>query len=196
MGCGLDVWYPPEHRALGEALLDLDGCLVSEYPPGTPPLGWRFPPRNRIISGLSAAVVVVEAARRGGALITARLALEQGREVLAVPGDVDRATSEGCNLLIRDGAFPTLDPADLVEAVSLVLGPPAAAGGLPPAPDELLDLLGPVGRSVDWLTATLSVPVSDLLGRLARLETRGLIIRSGGVVMRAGASSGRDSDER
>lgn len=196
MGCGLDVWYPPEHRGLGEALLDSNGSLVSEYPPGTPPLGWRFPPRNRIISGLSAAVVVVEAARRGGALITARLALEQGRDVLAVPGDVDRATSEGCNLLIRDGAVPVLDPDDLVEAVSLILGPPAAAGGSSPVSDELVDLLGPVGRSIDWLAATLSLPVSDLLGRLARLETRGLVIRSGGLVRRGGVLTGRDPDER
>lgn len=205
MGCGLDVWYPPQHRSLGEKLLDAGGCIVSEYPPGTPPLGWRFPPRNRIISGLSAAVVVVEAAKHGGALITARRALEQGREVLAVPGDVDRPTSEGCNLLIRDGAIPVLGPDDLVEAISLMLGPPADASGSPNYTDELVDALGPVGRTVDWLAARLGLSVSDVLARLARLETSGVVARSGGLVKRRWGPSHpvvadqiamADSDER
>lgn len=182
MGCGLDVWYPPEHRGLGENLLDSGGCLVSEYPPGTPPLGWRFPPRNRIISGLSAAVVVVEAARQGGALITARCALEQGREVLAVPGDIDRPTSEGCNLLIRDGAIPVLGPEDLVEAISLILGPPA--GACAPPTDEFLESLGPVGRSVDWLAATLGLAVSEVLAQIARWEAAGAVARTGALVTR------------
>ena len=95
---------------------------MSEYPPGTRPEPWRFPARNRIISALAAAVVVVEAAAKGGALITARLAAEQGRDVFAVPGDVHRDTSRGTNLLIRDGAAgPRRD--DLIEALSLP-GPP------------------------------------------------------------------------
>ena len=189
MGCGLDVWYPPEHRSLGERLIDSGGCIVSEYPPGTPPLGWRFPPRNRIISGLSAAVVVVEAAQRGGALITAQRALEQGRDVLAVPGDVDRPTSEGCNLLIRDGAMPVLGPDDLIEAISLILGPPEVANGSVPLHDDVVEALGPVGRTVDWLATNLGLAVSDLLARLARLETSGVVVRSGGLVMRRGGSS-------
>ncbi len=182
MGCGLDIWYPPEHRGLGEGLLESGGGLVSEYPPGAPPLGWRFPPRNRVISGLAGAVVVVEATKQGGALITARRALEQGCEVLAVPGDIDRATSEGCNLLIRDGAIPVLGPEDLVEAVSLILGPPAVRDE--PPTDELLTALGPVGRSVDWLATALVLPVSDVLARVSRLEAEGRVVRSGGMVMR------------
>jgi DNA processing protein len=189
LGCGLDVWYPPEHRGLGEELLDSGGCIVSEYPPGAPPLGWRFPPRNRIISGLAAAVVVVEAAKHGGALITARLALEQGRDVLAVPGDVDRPTSEGCNLLIRDGANPVLGPEDLVEAISLILGPAAVPSVRLSCGHELVDALGPVGRSVDSLATTLGLAVSDVLAQLARLETAGVVVRSGGLVMRRGVSS-------
>lgn len=123
LGSGIDVVYPREHASLFEAIVDR-GALLSEYPPGTLPHGWRFPPRNRIISGLATAVVVVEAGETGGALITAMLAAEQGREVFAVPGDVGREASVGCNRLIRDGAVPVLGVDDLVEALSLVLGPP------------------------------------------------------------------------
>jgi DNA processing protein len=125
LGSGIDVWYPPEHARLGEQLVTAGGAVISEYPPGSRPDAWRFPRRNRIISGLARAVVVVEAADKGGALITARLAAEQGREVFAVPGDVNRRTSVGTNLLIRDGAVPVLGADDLIEALSLVLGPPS-----------------------------------------------------------------------
>ncbi len=93
LGCGIDVRYPLENRGLYEEIELSGGALISEYPPGTPPDRWRFPARNRLIAAMSAAVVVVEAAEKGGALITARLAAEVGREVLAVPGDVDRPAS-------------------------------------------------------------------------------------------------------
>ncbi len=121
LGCGIDVTYPREHRRLGDQILDAGGAIVSEYPPGARPDAWRFPPRNRIIAGLSSAVVVVEAARTGGALITALKAAEYGIPVFAMPGDVDRETSEGTNRLIRDGAFPVFDPADLVEELDLIV---------------------------------------------------------------------------
>ena len=120
LGCGIDVTYPKEHRRLGDQILELGGAIVSEYPPGSRPDAWRFPPRNRIIAGLSAAVVVVEAGVTGGALITAVKAAEYGLPVFAMPGDVDRETSEGTNRLIRDGAFPVFDPEDLVEELSLI----------------------------------------------------------------------------
>ncbi len=125
LGCGSDVVYPREHAGMLDMILQGAGAVVTEYPPGTPPQGWRFPPRNRIISGLARAVVIVESAVTGGSLGTAARALEQGRHVFAVPGDVDREASVGCNLLIRDGATPILGVDDLVEALSLVLGPPA-----------------------------------------------------------------------
>ena len=128
LGCGLDVDYPRGHRSIANRLVELGGGVISEYPPGSIPEGWRFPPRNRIIAGLARATVVVEAAETGGALITASLALDYGRSVFAVPGDVDRATSRGCNLLIRDGAHPVLDPADLVAELELVLGPVGSPG--------------------------------------------------------------------
>ena len=183
LGCGLDVWYPSEHRSLGEELLGAGGAIVSEYPPGAPPLGWRFPPRNRIISGLAAAVVVVEAAKHGGALITARRALEQGREVLATPGDITRSTSVGCNLLIRDGAIPVFGPDDLIEAISLILGPPPVSTKAVPTGDELFESLGPLGSSIDALASALGLPVSEVLARVTRLETNGLVVRSGAMVV-------------
>ncbi len=182
LGCGPDVWYPREHEELGRALVANNGAVVTEYPPGTPPNGWRFPPRNRIISGLSGVVVVVEAAKTGGALITARRALAQGREVFAVPGDVDRSTSEGCNRVIRDGAVPVFDAEDLIEAVSLVLGPPRTPAPLDnvPADGEPVDDL--VGRTIDELA--VERPVSEVLARVARLEALGIVRREGGRVVK------------
>jgi len=133
LGCGIDVTYPREHRRLGDQILDCGGAIVSEYPPGSRPDAWRFPPRNRIIAALSAAVVVVEAGKTGGALITAVKAAEYGIPVFAMPGDVDRATSEGTNRLIRDGAFPVFDPEDLVAELDLVHGLAGIAGGGEPS---------------------------------------------------------------
>ena len=120
LGCGIDVAYPREHRRLGEQILELGGAIVTEYPPGSRPDPWRFPPRNRIIAALSAAVVVVEAGITGGALITAIKSAEYGIPVFAMPGDVDRKASEGTNRLIRDGAFPVFDPGDLIEELGLI----------------------------------------------------------------------------
>ncbi len=183
LGCGPDVCYPPEHRDLAGKLLQLGGAVVTEYPPGTRPEGWRFPPRNRIISGLAEAVVVVEAARTGGALITASAALDQGRMVFAVPGDVDREASEGCNLLIRDGAVPVLGAEDLVEALSLVLGPPVGGSGGAVDDDGLVELARPPGRTLDDLGDELGLAPSDLLARVARLEAAGRVAREGVVVV-------------
>lgn len=173
LGCGPDVPYPREHRGLIDALTTA-GAVVTEYPPGSAPHGWRFPPRNRIISGLSGAVVVVEAGPSGGALVTAARAVEQGREVLAVPGDVDRETSLGCNLLIRDGAIPVLGPDDLVEALSLILGSPPSAsrpasGGMIPAS----------GISLDELGIRLGCDGAMLLAWLGRAEMMGQVRRDG-----------------
>lgn len=127
LGCGIDRWYPRANAPIGQEIIDKGGAIISEYPPGTPPSAWRFPPRNRIISGLSRAVVVVEATVKGGALITARHALEHAVDVLAVPGDIDRATSEGCNRLIADGAVPITSVEDAVEVMQLL--EPTKGGG-------------------------------------------------------------------
>ena len=119
MGCGVDVVYPAYNRSL---LLDTQryGCLISEFPPGTPPYKWNFPKRNRIISGLSCGVVVVEAPKRSGALITAAQAAEQGRDVFVIPGNVDVAACAGSNALLRDGAIAVSTGWDILsEYVSL-----------------------------------------------------------------------------
>jgi DNA processing protein len=182
LGCGLDIAYPPEHAPLARQLIDGGGAVISEYPLGTPPEGWRFPPRNRIISGLAAAVVVVEAGVRGGALITAATALDQGLPVFAVPGDVGRASSRGTNLLIRDGAHPVLDPDDLIEELALVMGPgrPRADVGHDEmlavirahAPAHVADLVARSGRPAEWVAAELD-----------RLVGEGVIERHGAIVV-------------
>jgi DNA processing protein len=121
LGSGVDVIYPASHHGLYHTILDAGGMISSEFPPGTPPEAWRFPTRNRIIAGCSDVLLVVEAGVKGGALITARIALDYGVPVYAVPGDVDRSTSTGTNLLIRDGAFPVLGPEDLAEVLDLLV---------------------------------------------------------------------------
>lgn len=181
LGSGLDVWYPPEHRGLGEGLVNAGGGIVSEYPPDTRPEPWRFPARNRLISALSAVVVVTEAADKGGALITARLAAEQGREVFAVPGDVSRSTSVGTNLLIRDGALPVLGPDDLVEAVSLVLGPPRRHS--PAEAAQLAIDIPAEGASVEMIVEATGGDVAAVLAQLGRMESDGRIRIDGGDVL-------------
>ncbi|MBU1226385.1 MAG: DNA-processing protein DprA [Actinobacteria bacterium] len=187
LGSGSNVVYPSEHRGIHDGLIASGGAVVTEYPPGTPPEPWRFPPRNRIIAGLSAAVVVVEAAVKGGALITASAAADQGKVVLAVPGDVGREVSEGCNLLIRDGAVPVLGPDDLVEALSLIVGPARprsiVIGPADEADRTILAALGPAGAPVEAVVAATGLPVAQVLSRLVRLETEGRIARQGSRVV-------------
>lgn len=181
LGSGVDVWYPARHRKLGQDILGSGGAVLSEFPPGTPPEAWRFPLRNRIISGLSKIVVVVEAAERSGALITARLAIEQGREVFAVPGDLQRATSRGCNLLIRDGAHPITDLDGLVEMVEFVLGP-GLAGVDRSEPPSISGLVLDVPWSLSELIETAAQPASDTLIALGRLEAAGHVRIDAGTV--------------
>lgn len=172
LGCGLDIAYPREHASLRDELVALGGCIISEYPPGTPPEPWRFPPRNRIISGLSAAVVVVEAAAKGGALITAGAALDQGIPVFATPGDIDRASSAGCNRLIRDGAHPVLDPADLIAELELVVGP--AANTTSARTDWAWH-----GITPDEMARARGLPIAEAAACLSRAELAGEIVRLG-----------------
>ena len=182
LGSGLDVVYPRENLPLARRLLEGGGAVISEYPPGAAPLAWRFPPRNRIIAGLARAVVVVEAAVKGGALITARLALDQGISVFAVPGDVDRPSSEGCNLLIRDGAHPVLGPDDLIEELQLILGP-ARRHSETQAEDPLVRRLIELGScTVEDLAGALDVATGSVLARIGALEACGAVTFDGSVV--------------
>ena len=119
LGCGLDVDYPRENRHLFEQIIQ-QGAMISENPLGAQPEAWRFPARNRLISAMSMAVLVIEAPRQSGALITARYAADQGRAVLAVPGNIDRPSSEGCNELIKEGATMVTEIADVLRSVNLL----------------------------------------------------------------------------
>lgn len=178
LGCGIDRWYPASHDRLGEEILEAGGAIVSEYAPGTPPAKYRFPLRNRIVSGMSAAVIVTEAAVRSGALITARVALEQGRDVLALPGDLDRATSEGTNRLIADGAIPVTSVEDAIEAVGRILGT-----AVEPRPEHpLAELLGPE-VALDDLPVRLEVSASEALALVGRWELEGLVRMEEGLVI-------------
>lgn len=172
LGSGADVCYPAENRPIYDRILEAGGAIVSEYAPGTPPDRWRFPARNRIIAALSGAVVVVEAAEAGGALITARLAAEIGRPVFVVPGDVDRPASVGCNRLIKDGAHPVLGAGDLIEELKLVMGPPPADA---PGRDAVIP---PGGVTVEELPDLWKVTLSEALARLGRLEVEGSVRRA------------------
>ncbi len=130
LGCGLDVDYPRENRHLFEQIIQ-QGAMISENPLGAQPEAWRFPARNRLISAMSLAVLVIEAPRKSGALITASFAADQGRPVLAVPGNIDRLSSEGCNDLIKDGATMVTEMVDILRSVNLLpLAAPSASQGV------------------------------------------------------------------
>ena len=178
LGSGVDVVYPPEHAALAGAVA-AEGALVSELGPGAPPLRHHFPRRNRILSGLSLAVVVVEAAARSGSLITARCAAEQGREVMAVPGNVLSGRSRGSHRLIRDGARIVETAEDVLDEIGLA--PPAASPA--PAPDETDPVLAQMEPGdpcdLDALAARSGLEAPVLLVRLTELELRGSVTRVG-----------------
>ncbi len=169
LGSALDRIYPPEHAPLAER-----SALVSEFPFGEGPRPENFPRRNRLIAALARAVVVVEAPERSGALITARHALELGREVLAVPGRPTDAKSRGANRLIRDGAAPLLEPGDLLLALGLA--PPPTKATEPPAHlTPLHRTLKELGEALpDDLAARLGMPPGAVLAALAELELLGL----------------------
>ena len=184
LGSGLDRVYPREHARLADALAER-GAVVSECVPGTPPLAYHFPWRNRIISGLSAATVVVEASEKSGSLITAGAALEQGREVMAVPGAVSTGRHRGAHALLRDGATLVERAADVLTALGWaapagtggpggapMLDPAAAAElGLDPRTDEF---------TADDVSAATGWAVSEVCARLGALEIAGRITRIGG----------------
>jgi DNA processing protein len=201
MAGGIDVIYPPENEALARAIAD-KGCRISEHPPGVEPQARHFPLRNRIVAGLSRAVIVAEAAAKSGSLITTKAALDYGREVMAVPGHPFDARASGCNMLIRDGAVLVRGPQDVLEA----LGSPHTARveveqRVPPLPgpvapqralkdvallhNMILSRLGPSPLAEDQLLRDLKVTSAQLAPELLTLELDGRIARQpGGLLAR------------
>lgn len=182
---GLDVVYPRRHERLF-ARVRAGGMIVGEHPYGTQPLPWRFPVRNRIIAALAHAVIVVEAARNGGALHTAKYGLEYGRHVYALPGSRRNAVAEGCNRLIADGAKPLLDPSDVLFAIGR--GGTLPGGWAPPrrAPADgdqrsVLRALGGDGATIDELERRCALPRERLGAALRALERSRLLVRRRGM---------------
>jgi DNA processing protein len=176
LGSGLDTVYPPEHEGLADQIA-ATGCVISELGPGAPPLPEHFPLRNRIISGISLAVVVVEASEKSGSLITARCAMEQGRDVMAVPGSVLSGRNRGSHSLLKDGAKVVESADDILEE----LGWPAARQGVDSSgkllnSDPLLAKFEP-GEvyELDALVDASGLPASRLLARLTELELLGQV---------------------
>jgi DNA processing protein len=177
LGAGIDRPYPHQNAGLAEAIA-ARGALVSEFPPGTEPWKGNFPRRNRTIAGWSRLVVVVEAGERSGALITARVALEEGRDVMAVPGHPSVPAAAGTNALLRDGAAVARDARDVLA--ELGLDPPAPA---PRAGDPLLDALRRgVPVTLEEIASRVARPVPELLARLSQLELSGAVRRVSGAL--------------
>jgi len=184
MACGLDRVYPPEHRTLARDIIER-GALVSDYPLGTPPEAINFPPRNRLISGLSLGVVVVEAGRKSGALITVGFALDQGREVFAVPGNIVSRSSAGCNRLIHDGAKMVLGVEDVLEELNLtMIEHQAQARAVLPADQteaQLLELISDAPTHVDDICQQSRLPIQRVSSTLAMMELKGMVRQVGGM---------------
>ena len=187
LGSGVDRIYPAEHRSLAATIAG-NGLVLSEYPPGTPPLPFHFPLRNRLISGLSRAVVVIEAAENSGSLITAACALEQGRDVLVVPGNVIGGRNRGGHALIRDGARIVETADDILLELGLIQNPVRSVSGwtVDTSADPMLSRLD-LGTpyDLDALSAQTGVDAVRLLPRLSEFELAGFIRRvDGGRFMR------------
>ncbi len=173
LACGLDRIYPSNHEQLAKKIVETGGALISEYPPGSPALPFKFPIRNRIIAGLSRATLVVEAAVKSGTMITARSTIDYNRELFVVPGDITRTTSEGCNYLIAQGATPLITPVQLKHFFSILLKRRVPILDQPSS--ELVDLLARQPRRIDQLVADTGQSVEVVLQKLTELELAGTV---------------------
>jgi len=181
LGCGIDRDYPRAHAALATEI-GQHGLVVSEYPPGVSPAPWRFPARNRIVAGLALATVVVEARERSGALITADLALEEGREVLSVPGEITSALSHGSNGLLRLGATPVTSAGDVLEAIGIE-PPDTSPEGDPPGPAAAAALaaLADGAATADEIARATGLDPDTVAAALVELELTGRVEGRAGI---------------
>jgi DNA processing protein len=184
LGSGLDRIYPPENRQLAEQI-KANGAIISEFSPNTPPEASNFPQRNRLISGLSLAVLVIEAGIKSGALITAAFAADQGREVFAVPGNITSPGSMGTNRLIQNGAHPLLSAEQVLEILelSMVAEHRSARVALPSDAVEaqLFEILGVEPLHIDEVTNRTEIPVEKVTATLALMELKGMVRQVGGM---------------
>ena len=191
LGCGVDIAYPPENAALMAQIIESGGAVVSEYVPGTTPLPGNFPARNRIISGLSSGVLLVEGAQRSGAMITVNCALEQGREVFAVPGGIYSPLSVAPNRMIVDGATPVISPWEVLEYYRWGSRPevsdrdPHADVQLDEEQRKLVEPLREQELSFEELLQITDFTPSKLNSHLTMLELRGIIVKVPGGMYRA-----------
>jgi DNA processing protein len=184
LGSGVDRIYPPENRQLAEKISQ-QGAVISDYAPGTPPDSANFPPRNRIISGLSQATVVIEAGEESGALITATFAADQGRDVFALPGNIYAPQSKGTNRLIQQGARPLLEFGEILEALNMTRAPQQQALRLAlPANEVEADLLGVLGAEplhIDEIGQQSGLPIGQVSATLTMMELKGMVRHVGGM---------------
>ncbi|MEI7884762.1 MAG: DNA-processing protein DprA [Clostridia bacterium] len=180
LGCGVDVIYPLENKKLRDAIVNT-GCIISEFPPETPPLSFHFPRRNRIISGLAQGVLVVEASINSGSLITAEYALEQGKDVFAVPGPVLNKQSVGCNKLIKQGAMLVETHQDILEEYQIFVATKIKlATSLTPEERAVIFALENGALGLEELLTTTGLTIEALLALLTMLELQGLIKKLAG----------------
>ena len=178
LGCGIDRDYPASNRQLARRIEET-GVIVSEYEPGVEPAPWRFPARNRIVAGLAAATVVVEAREQSGALITVDFALEEGREVFAVPGEITSALSRGTNALLKLGAAPLTSAEDVLEALGLAVAP-APTPAVSADARVVLERLRDGAAAADELARATSLEAAVVAAALTELELSGLVAEAEG----------------
>lgn len=200
LGCGLDIPYPRGNQMLRRKILERAGGIITEYPAGSPAMAYHFPIRNRIISALSDLVLVVEARKKSGSLITASYALDQGKPVYAIPGEIHEALAEGTNRLIFDGAGPAIDPDVILTELGIVSKKTLKHMGkaengcqsaedmrkrmqgpeLTPEEKSIVNCIGEKAKNANQISRELEMPVSMVNGYLARLEISGVVVRAGG----------------